>query len=423
MVYGYEARPTDYSFIAAAGQQIGQGIKDVAIEKKAELEKIEAAKKVKLKNDELKAVHEKIMQQTAQDYMEATGETDPVKAHAFAAKHFYPPGTDEDPTLVQTRWINAGSTVQKAIQEAKVKKYHEKANQQTVVKPAVEGKPAEPQVAANLTARLLGEQQTGKYDTSITGTPEAAIPPQPAVMGSMPTSERRALAGQLGVSEDKSVASNIQGQEDIQTGQEYFPGQNSPEYLAGMAARGIDTNAGTAKQIADKLPTPQQLLTNERLTKQEEQRNRMRTTLAAMQEKRLRAQDMDRNAFRVLDTEIKALQAQIDASEATSKLALGLPTGKDYMGQTQYSTGTQWEKEYTDAETTLRSAQATLERVSALNRKINPSPADKPPALPSTMTESEKQAYDWLKNPANAKDPDYVAVKTKLATKYPDLVR
>ena len=44
--YGYEARPADYGFVAAAGQQIGSGVAKYGEAKDEENRVIEQAKKV-----------------------------------------------------------------------------------------------------------------------------------------------------------------------------------------------------------------------------------------------------------------------------------------------------------------------------------------------------------------------------------------
>ena len=359
--------------------------------------------------------------------MEATG-ADPVKAYAFAAKFFPGKFNSETASEAAIRWQNSAAKAKTALEEAKVQKYHaDTAANKPEPYQRQEGNVSVQQPKA---AAQPGTPEFSKNPTSFTGLEgmqaQAMAEPLPSDIMTGPTETaqmKASRANQLGVADDKTVAKDIQGTQDIETGQDYAQGQTRAQYLAGMAARGIDVTGGAAGAIAGATPTEKDLMTDSRLKQAEEQRSKMRMTLARMQDARDRAKNLDKNTLKLLDTQIRAVQAQIDASKSTSDLALGLSTGKDYMGQNTYSTGPEWEKEYTDAETTYKSATALLDKIDALNKQINPSPADKQPPLPATMTANEKAAYEWLKNPASAKDPSYNAVREKLSRKYPDLVR
>lgn len=421
MPYGMEFQRPDFGFISTAAGQMGQGIVDYTKAKKQEAD-------IQLDETQAKNAHEDILNQVSKQYMEATGDTDPVHAITFAARYFPEKFKSETTAEAAQRWMNTEPKFKAALEELKVQKFHSDtaANQpQPYQRPEGKVEVTQPRAAAQ-----PGTPEFSKNPTSFDGLAgmqaRAMAEPLPSDIMDRPAEtaqEKEARANALGVGEDKTVAKDIQSTQDIETGNDYANGQTRAQYLAGMAARGIDPTAGAAKAIADATPTEKDLMTDQRLRQAEEQRSKLRMTLARMQDARDRAKNLDKNTLKLLDTQIRAVQAQIDASKATSDLAMGIPTGKDYMGQTTYSTGPEWEKEYTDAETTYQSATALLEKIDALNKKINPSPADKPVTLPATMTANEKAAYEWLKNPASAKDPSYAAVREKLSRKYPDLVR
>lgn len=285
--YGYEARPTDYSFVAAAGQQIASGVLNAS---KAKTD----AKNYKLDEAKFSDAHQKILDELSKKYMEDTGETDPVKAMAFTSRFFPGKFKSEEVSDALKRIYENIPKFDAALEEAKVNKFHADtaANKpQPYQRP--EGQVEVPQ--ARPTA-APGTPEFAQKPTSFDGVAGmqaralAEPPPSDIMTGPAESAqEMQARADRLNVGSDKSVVNKIQSTQNIETGQEYTGGQNKAQYIAGMAARGIDVTGGAAKEIAGATPTEMQIQTdktrrdiaaeNQRLRAEYNRINKMRVNL------------------------------------------------------------------------------------------------------------------------------------------------
>jgi hypothetical protein len=291
--YGYEARPADYGFVAAAGQQIGSGVAKYGEAKDEENRVIEQAKKVQLSKEQMNNVYQQIIEKTAKDYSEATG-SDEITSISWASKHYYKPFEGETPSEFNTRMIASANKVDTALKDAKVKKFH---SDTAANKPEPYQRPeGKVSVAQTPAAAQPGTPEFSKNPTSFNGlagmqTQAMAEPlPSDIMTGPVETAQMKTeRANQLGVAEDNTVAKDIQGTQDVQTGQDFAGGQTRAQYLAGMAARGIDVTGGAAKAIGDATPTEMQMQTdktkrdiaaeNQRLRAEYNRINKMRVNL------------------------------------------------------------------------------------------------------------------------------------------------
>lgn len=182
-------------------------------------------------------------------------------------------------------------------------------------------------------------------------------------------------AQKLGVTEAPEFKQDFQRQQNIEAGMMYAPGQTQGQYSSSVSVAGIDPSVGAAKEIKSGLMSDNQIAIDSRQRDIADQRARLREVHDKMVETRLRAGNADKNILRLLDSQIRAVQAQIKASENRSEIALGLKTGKDWEGKAVYSTGPEWKAEFEDAESTYTSAQKLLDYIDQLNKSVNPIPA------------------------------------------------
>jgi hypothetical protein len=103
--YGYTAQPIDYSFIQNATAYAAQGIED--------------ASKLRASNETADRAHEQLIDQAKQLYKDKTGDTDDVKATAFAYKFF--PGRYKKETGDQavSRWDKSDKLFKEALESQK----------------------------------------------------------------------------------------------------------------------------------------------------------------------------------------------------------------------------------------------------------------------------------------------------------------
>jgi hypothetical protein len=293
-----------------------------------------------------------------------------------------------------TRMLAVEPSFEKALKEKKVQIYQQKtAEPQQYQRSEVIGKAAVSGQRTALEAQRAPEpmgpstpgQPTGKQYFSAGRTPqemqEATLNEQQAsgtTQGpSMPSAERRGLAERLGVTEEKPVAGNIQRSEDIETGQDYVPGQVRAPYLAGQAAQGIDITKGATAAIAGATPSEKDIMTNDRMKAQLEQREKLAALGRKLQEKKLALEARKQNNtedYKLLDAQIKLINTQINASEALTKNAMGIKAGVDPLtGMYTFTTNDELDRLQKDNESTYNSAVDLYERVNKKNEPIIPS--------------------------------------------------
>lgn len=377
--YGYTEQPKSYAHIGAAGMILGSAIQQLpAARDAADKRKLLQSQLAQLKLDAAKAeeVRQQRVAEAVVEYKETLGLKDDDVNDRLATKieaTFYSPAMGDErnnPEKAIMRWSDADSKFKDYLNKEAIKKYRSETQtreEQVVGGPAGRQAPGAVGVQDQGVKRM--PQDLSTMQESALQEPRAVS----AVSYTPNSQERRGIAGRMGIAEAPEVKSDIQRAADIETGEAYQPGQNRAEYLAGEGVAG--RTGGLSEKVAAAIPTEKDIMTDQRLKIQEEQRNKLRSALAAMQERRLRSQNIDKNTLRLLDSQIRAVQAQIDASQSRSKLALGIPTGKDpFEGTTTFSTGDEWKAEYADAESTYESANKLLEYIDQLNKKINPIP-------------------------------------------------
>ena len=405
----YTVQPLNYDFIGQAGAILGSSIQqypeaEFRDRQRKQLE--ETLKNNKIDYAQAEQAREQRITEMGIEYLEATGgsaqDEEALKRATTLAMQFVPPLMGEERTNPAKGIMRIHDSDEprwdKFIQKTKVEKYR-KASQPTE-------EPVAGTLAGTQAGRVGVEDQGTQRATAWPTSKEAMVqgartesmtaPPVVPSVQSAPTSqERRRLAGQMGITDIPEVKSDIQQQEGVEAGEAWQPGQVKEQFLAGQAAAGRDVTGGAAKEIGGAMQTTQQVATNERLKIQEDQRSKLRMTLARMQDARDRSKNVDKNTLKLLDTQIRAVQAQIDASKSRSDIALGLKTGKDpFEGTTIYSTGKEWETEYADAESTYESANRLLDYVDQLNRKVNPIPGGMQPATKPAVVRKPLSAFE-----------------------------
>ncbi len=376
--YGYQRQTPDYGFIERAGMQVSGGIQQLpAAKEAADKRKLLKQQLDELKLDELQA--EEIRQQRIvemmQEYKQTIGDDVDERTATKIEAQFMPPllgDEKKNPGEAIMRRSDLDSKWKEYLNNEALKKLRSQTGQITT-----EGS-AGPDYQPSGTSQVKVGQQRDLSDIQKDVLNEGLRQPRKEVPR---TSEDMYSEGQrMGITETPGFKSDYQRQQDVEAGMLYQPGQTATEFGAGAAASGINIGGGAAKEIMGKAPTENQIATNERLKIQEDQRSKLRMALAKMQDARDRSKNVDKNTLKLLDTQIRAVQAQIDASKSRSDLALGIKTGKDpFLGTTTYSTGKEWEAEYADAESTYESANRLLDYVDQLNRKVNPIPGGAQP--------------------------------------------
>lgn len=412
----YQYQKPDFSFIARAGEQIGQAIEKYGAEQEKKSEAAKLAAKLKLDDAQAQRAHEMLLDQAKTEYKKATGVDDDVKATAFAARYFQPKYQNETAVEAVQRWDKADALFKKALETKSV----ELLQQKSAGTPAV---PEQPGAEVNLAGQRAPSSVQSSFTTPATmrpiASPEAARAAriagttQPTSMlteGPLPGSELRtaqaaptpaqpampadpvtlrAEAERMGLSGNKEAESILN-----RVSNQNF---NMPEGTRAQAmTKQLQTQGGWTpeqKTALEAVPTDKDLMTNERLSKQEEQRNKLRAALAAMQEARLKRSDLKKEDYALLDAQIKLLNTQIRASEAMTKTALGIPTGKDIMGGTTYFTGEEADRLQADNESTYLSAVDLLNRVNKKGASIIPPSSPRPlGSIPTLKTEQEYNA-------------------------------
>jgi len=401
----FQYQPQNFDFIAQAGQTI-QKFGDA----------YNLAKKMKLDDTQAQQAHELLLDQAKTKYKKATGVDDEVKATAFAARYFPPKYQNETAIEAVQRWEKADSLFKKALETKSV----EILQQKSQGTPAVSEKPGEAvDLAARRAPTSVRTPSTSPVTMKPVFSPENArsarlagsslptgmitggeypgdepqgsqMPPTPA-QPAMPADAvtLRAEAERMGLFGNKDAESILN-----RVSNQNF---NLPEGTRAAAmTKQLQTQGGWTpeqKTALEAVPTDKDLMTNERLSKQEEQRNRLRAALAAMQEARLKRSDLKKEDYALLDAQIKLLNTQIKASEAMTKTALGIPTGKDILGQTTYFTGEEADRLQADNESTYLSAVDLLTRVNTKGASIIPPTPPRPlGSIPEIKTEQEYNA-------------------------------
>jgi hypothetical protein len=266
-------QPANFDFIAAAGQQLGQGVEKT-------ISAVDKAKQLKLNKNQLDEIHQNYTQQLAQKYDEATGGGDPVKKRVWLEKYFPPPFEGEDPIQAVDRWEKAEKGAMADLEQQKVQKFKAEATKQPqAVQQAPVGQVdigqskglAGQQIPQNATAKDLSafpqSVQQMQDDTLMAHqAPQAMDRPAPYAAGMQRTAEQMNIEG------NKDVAGMIDRKRGGEAGEAYQPGQTASSYLAGQAAdQGTITPAaeaiGTASLSEYKLQT-----TDEEKRRVEEQR-------------------------------------------------------------------------------------------------------------------------------------------------------
>jgi hypothetical protein len=424
-------QPSNFDFISVAGQQAGKAVQDYS-----------KAKGIEIDDAQAKKAHKDILDQVSKKYMEATGETDQVKALTFSKRYFPDKYKNETASEAAKRWMEAEPKFEAALKQVKVEKFHADtvANKpQPYTRPEGDVSVQEPRPTAQ-----AGTPEFAKKPTSFDGIAGmqaramAEPPPQGVTTGPVETSqEMQERANALGVSADESVSGKIQGTQDIEVGQEYTGGLNRGQALAGMAAQGKDVTKGAAKAIGDATPLEQQLSLN----KLKETELAIKKDANAINAK-FKATSLYYKG-RELDAESrkKVEDSQLDAREASTKIDQEL--AKLYV-QMAKATKSKYSDMDPDA---VEAAAKAIETLESQKVEINKSvqgyqdildgtianilptgaptkpAAIKPVALPAGATDNEIKAFQWLNDPNSKSDPNYQAVKDKLAKKYPNIVR
>lgn len=126
----YTPQTPDYSYIALAGQQLGQGVQNV-------MTRLEDVKKLNLNYESIERARQERIKEAAQEYLEASGETGPEaerKALAYASSRYLPPTEDEkkNPLLYAERADRMDEKHYKEMANLKTKQYFNKTGEQAV---------------------------------------------------------------------------------------------------------------------------------------------------------------------------------------------------------------------------------------------------------------------------------------------------
>jgi hypothetical protein len=255
-------QPKNYDFIAAAGQQLGQGVEKT-------ISAVDKAKQLKLNKNQLDQIHQDYTQQLAQKYDEATGGGDPVKKRVWLEKYFPPPFEGEDPVQTVDRWEKAEKGAMADLEQQKVQKFKTEATKQPQPvqqqpvgqvevdqQKGLEGQ----QIPQNTSAKDLSAfpqnfQQLQDDTLATHQAPQAMDRPAPYAAGMQRTAEQMNIEG------NKDVAGMIDRKRGSEAGEAYQPGQTASSYLAGQAAdQGTITPAaeavGTAMLGEEKIKKP-----------------------------------------------------------------------------------------------------------------------------------------------------------------------
>lgn len=361
----------NFDFIAKAGEQVSQGMKAIDI-----------AHKMKLDDTKAQQAHQLLLDQAKTEYKKATGIEDDVKATAFAAKYFPEKFQGESAVEAVNRWEKADPMFKSALSTLKVEAYHKQVAGGQAVPQGTQA----PGGTMTMKQESTPEQaRSARLEGQMTPTTEMASPggfgygelpgdrPESAQTPPMSAQDRYNLAQKQGILKDETVYADV-----AKTGREELAGTQFPQgttssdvYQKEMQQPVLDK---MGQELHTQFPSQKDVMTNNRLTEAEKQRNKLREVLGKMRERRTAAHDLKGDDLKLLNTQINAVEAQISASENKTKLALGLSTGKDVLGQSTYSTGEEWKREYDDAETTYESANALMERIGRLNAAKNPDP-------------------------------------------------
>lgn len=388
----YQVQPQDFSFIAQAGRAVGN-----AIEKYPEAQAADKlARDNKIDKDtfdnKIWPAQIEAMQKKATD-----AGVDPNTALSLSVKYAQKRMSAETPSAAAARIATGETLFNKALEEIKIKTLQQKSAGTAAV-------PEQPGAQINLEGQRAPTSVQTPYTTPATATPmaspeaarsarlagsaqqtsmmtEGLLPgdePQTAQAPSTPAQPAqsadpaalRAEAEKMGLSgnpQAESILNRVSNQQF-----------SLPEGTRAAAmTKQLQTQGGWTpeqKSALEAVPTEKDVMTNNRLAEAEKQRNKLREVLGKMRERRTAAHDLKGDDLKLLNTQINAVEAQISASENKTKLALGLSTGKDVLGQSTYSTGEEWKREHDDAETTYESANALMERIGRLNAAKNPDP-------------------------------------------------
>lgn len=345
----------DFGFIATAGRQLGEGIKDYSVAKEKEREKQKKEQEIKIDEDNFNKAYNAIVTEIKTKYKEITGDPDEVHATHFATQIAMPKMKTETASEAATRLMSMDTVLEKKLQELAEKTYHQKTKsvpyeRQTIGKVETEAKPqglesqvvsTEPQGPPEPGKQMLAGRQYYGGETPVSRMQEQTLNEAPALGTRAPemgTTERRGLANELGIAGREGIKSDIQLSEGREIGQEYTGGQTASEFFAGQAAEGRDIGTGSpAATIGGKLPTEQQLSQNELRKRQldlkeaaDNARARLRAWEVTLKGKQITA-DTKKD---IEDSLLKARKAAADIDEETAKLKLQLEryTKPSYRG-------------------------------------------------------------------------------------------
>lgn len=376
----------NFDFIGLAGQQIGKGVEKYAKAKAKETT-------YNLNKAQAKQAYQAVYTQSVERYMKETGETDEYKAGKFVANYYMPPMSSETGKDMVTRLLSVEPKFEAALKQKKVQIYQEKtAEPGQYQRPETIGKVETPVQRTGLEAQRApelmgppapGQQTRPQYQSSarsLQDMQEATLnePQAPGVTQgpSMSSTERTGLAESLGVTEEKPVQGNIQRTQNVETGQDYLQGQTRAPYLAAQAGKGIDVTKGATAAIAGATMSEKDLATNDRLKAQQEQRERLAALARKLQEKKLALEGRKQNNsedYKLLDAQIKLINAQVNASEGLIRNAMGIKTGSDPLtGSFTFARNEDFDNLYKDNESTYASAVDLYERVNKKNEPIIP---------------------------------------------------
>lgn len=341
----------DFGFIATAGRQLGEGIKDYKETKKKEHE-------IKIDEENFNKAYTAVITEIKTKYKEITGDPDDVHATHFATQIAMPKMKSETASQAATRLMNMDAVLDKKFNELKEKTYFQKTSagsipyeRQQIGKVETEVKPQglesqavakEPMGPPEPGQQMLAGRQYYSGETPLGRMQEQVLnePPAPGTMTTpeMGSRERRGLANQLGIAGREGIKTDIQQTEGQEIGKEYTGGQTAAEFFAGQAAEGRDIGTGSpAATIGGKLPTEQQLSQNELRKRQldlkeaaDNARARLRAWEVTLKGKQITA-DTKKD---IEDSLLKARKAAADIDQETAKLKLQLEryTKPSYRG-------------------------------------------------------------------------------------------